>query len=104
MIQPLGATDATPEKITDTTRFSRNPLIITSEVDGDVVMMSIEKGLYFGLDEIGSDIWQRLESPRSFEELVDGLATSYAGDRFQIAQDLRQLLAAMIARDVLRSS
>jgi coenzyme PQQ synthesis protein D (PqqD) len=96
--------NAMPGKIVSATRISRDPAVITTEVDGDVVMMSIERGLYFGLDDIGSDIWRRLETPRSFEELADELTASYDGDRSQIIDDLRQLLTAMIARGVLRRS
>ncbi len=31
-------------------------VIVASDIDGEVVMMSIEKGEYYGLDMIGSDI------------------------------------------------
>ena len=64
--------DAT-SRIADTTIISRSPSVITAEVDGEVVMMSIEQGQYFGLDDIGSDIWKRLEQPCPFSALIDGL-------------------------------
>jgi hypothetical protein len=88
--------------IADTTRVSRSPSVLTAEVDGEIVMMSIEHGRYFGLDDIGSDIWKRLEEPCSFAELIDRLITDYDSDRTTIAADVRTLLGQMAAQDVVR--
>jgi len=48
--------------IDDATIILRNLSVLTAEVDGEIVMMSIEQGRYFGLDDIGSDIWKRLDA------------------------------------------
>jgi hypothetical protein len=84
------------------TILSRSPAVLAAEVDGEVVMMSIERGHYFGLDDIGSDIWKRLELPCTFSALIDGLATDYDADRATIATDVRALLDRMMADDVVR--
>jgi hypothetical protein len=65
-------------------------------------MMSIEQGQYFGLDDIGSDIWKRLDSPCAFADLIDRLVADYDADRENIAADVRALLATMAERDVVR--
>jgi hypothetical protein len=41
--------------IVDATIVSRSPSVLTAEVDGEIVIMSIEQGRYFGLNDIGSD-------------------------------------------------
>lgn len=88
--------------VADTTMISRSPAVLTAEVDGEIVMMSIERGRYFGLDDIGSDIWKRLDTPCSFAELVDRLSGDYAADRATIAADVRALLGRMAEQDVVR--
>jgi hypothetical protein len=89
-------------RIADSTIISRSPAVLTAEVDGEVVMMSIEQGQYFGLDDIGSDIWKRLDSPCAFADLIDRLVADYDADRENIAADVRALLATMAERDVVR--
>jgi hypothetical protein len=42
--------------IADATIISRSPAVLSAEVDGEIVMMNIERGRYFSLDHIGSDI------------------------------------------------
>jgi hypothetical protein len=88
--------------ITETTTIVRNPAVLAAEVDGEIVMMSIEQGRYFGLDDIGSDIWKRIEQPCSFAVLVDALAADYEADRGTIAADVTALLARMAEQDVVR--
>jgi Coenzyme PQQ synthesis protein D (PqqD) len=98
---PPDSADAA-SRIADTTIISRSPSVLTAEVDGEVVMMSIEQGQYFGLDDIGSDIWKRLDSPCAFADLIDRLAADYDAERASIAADVRSLLESMAARDVVR--
>jgi coenzyme PQQ synthesis protein D (PqqD) len=88
--------------IVDSTIISRSPSVLTAEVDGEVVMMSIQQGQYFGLDDIGSDIWKRIEPPCSFAALIDGLAVDYDADRATILADVHSLLLRMAEQDVVR--
>ena len=89
-------------QIGDATMISRSPSVVTAEVDGEIVMMSIEQGRYFGLDDIGSEIWKRIEPPCSFATLIDGLDAEYEADRATIAADVQSLLGRMVEQDVVR--
>jgi len=90
------------KEIGEITRISRNPAILVAEVDSETVMMSIAAGRYYGLDEMGTVIWRRIDPPCSFGELVDGLAADYEADRATIAFDVRALLDRMLQEDVVR--
>ena len=87
--------------ITELTRISRNSTVLTAQVDTEIVMMSIEQGRYFGLDDIGSDIWRRIDPPCSFGDLVDGLAEDYNVDRAIIVTDVRRLLDQMVEHNIV---
>jgi len=102
MPTPTDRTAQPPRAIVDTTVISRSPSVLTAEVEGEVVMLSIEQGRYFGLDDIGSDIWNRIEPPCSFGALIDRLAVDYDADRATIANDVQALLGRMAAQDVVR--
>jgi hypothetical protein len=91
-----------PPVISDATLISRSPSVLVAEVDGEIVMMSIEQGRYFGLDDIGTDIWKRIETPCSFAELIDRLVADYDSDRATITADVRALLERMAAQDAVR--
>jgi Coenzyme PQQ synthesis protein D (PqqD) len=99
---PVWEISKRPNTIGGATIISRNPSVLTADVDGEVVMMSIEHGRYLGLDTIGSDIWKRIEPPCSFATLIEGLATDYDADRATIIADVENLLLRMIEHDVVR--
>ena len=60
---------------------SRDESLMFSDLDGETVMMSIESGKYYGLDDIGSRIWALVEQPLSVSDLCDTLMTEFEVDR-----------------------
>ena len=54
-------------------RYARNPDLLAVDMDGDLVMMSIEHGNYYGVGGIGPHVWQLLETPRTTAELIDDI-------------------------------
>ena len=101
---PIKATHSIQEsrRIGATTVISRSPSILTAEVNGEIVMMSIEQGCYFGLNDIASDMWKRIEPPCSFATLIDSLAADYEADRASIMADVQALLDRMVEQDIVR--
>jgi coenzyme PQQ synthesis protein D (PqqD) len=67
-----GATMIGPE-----TLVTRNDEPVAVEVDRTVVMMSVDQGMYFGLEGVGPRIWSLLEQPRSFRQLCDALTAEF---------------------------
>jgi Coenzyme PQQ synthesis protein D (PqqD) len=83
----------------------RSPSVLTAEVVGEIIMLSIERGHYFTLDDISGEIWKRIDPPCSFAELLDRLAADYDAERGTIrvrAADVRALLRRMAAQDTVR--
>jgi hypothetical protein len=87
--------------ITAETLVARSPSVVTAEVDGRLVMMSIDQGRYFGLNDVAGDVWDRIASPRPFGDLVDDLAGAYDAGREAVADDVATLLREMHAREVI---
>ena len=54
--------------------------------------MSVERGKYYDLDPISSDIWRRLAHPIAVSALCAELAARYAGAPETIERDVLQLL------------
>jgi hypothetical protein len=79
----------------------RNPDALAADVGGEVVLMSVEQAKYYGLDEVGSAIWHRLESPIDVGQLCAALAQVYDADNATIERDVIALLNDMQAHDLL---
>ena len=101
MSDDRSTTTSKQQSIGEGTRIHRTASILTAEVDKQMVMMNIESGRYLGLDDIGSVIWQRLETPRAFGELIDSLVAEYDADRSVISDDVRKLLSDMASHGLV---
>ena len=66
--------------------------IVASEIDGETVMMSIENGSYYGLDPIGSYVWELLETPIKVADLIDTLLEKYDVDEKTCEKDVLHFL------------
>jgi len=66
--------------------------IMSGAVDDETVLMSAEAGRYYGLDDIGSDIWRRLQTPVRIDDLCTALAADYAADPKVVEVDVLALL------------
>lgn len=88
-------------EISSTTIVSRDADLLFSAVNRELVIFQIKQGAYFSLDEIGADIWRRIEAPVTVSALCDDLATDYAADRATIERDVLALFAEMTAADLI---
>jgi hypothetical protein len=84
-----------PDALTLTDRVSWAPQHLATEVNGTIILMSVDQGVYCGLDTIGSDVWRRLAQPTTIGMLCDAMAADYKGDRGQITADILDLLTSL---------
>ena len=76
----------------------RHPDMLSAEIGGEAVMMSIEKGAYFGLNPVATRIWDLIEQPKSLAELVTVIFEEYEVSPEQCEADVREFSADMIER------
>ena len=53
---------------------------IEAEIDGEVVALSIERGLCYGMNQTGSHIWRLLAKPIRIRDLCAALLATYRVD------------------------
>jgi hypothetical protein len=88
-------------KVTLQSVISRNPEIIHSAMDDEVVMMSVDQGVFFGIDKIGSHIWNLLETPSTVEVLIEKLVAHYDVEPELCKNDTLLFLNDMLLKKVI---
>lgn len=81
--------------------ITRDETVLAAEIDGEIVLMSVTEGRYFGLNQVGSDIWNRLATPQSFGDLCTALIVDYDADPKTIAAEAEALLVRMSERKLV---
>ncbi len=83
-------------------RLSRTAGLLSTELDEETVLMSIDAGAYYGLAGVARRIWEKLENPTSFSDLVDCLEREYLVSRETCVSDVQKFLAEIQREGLLR--
>ena len=83
-------------------RLSRVQNLLSTELDQETVLMSIDAGAYYGLEGPAQTIWEILETPLTFSALVDRLVEEYLVSPETCAADLERFLSEMVREGLLR--
>ena len=75
---------------------------ISTRIDGDVVMLSERQAAYFGLNEVGSRIWDNLSEPRRIGEICETLSKAYDATEETITVEVTRFLQELLARGLVR--
>ena len=78
-----------------------SPGQLSTTLAGEVVILDVERGTYFGLDGVGARVWELLKAPRPVAEIVDRLAPEYDVSRDTLDADVRELLEDLARRGLI---
>ncbi len=87
--------------MTDLADFCRNSTMITRVIDGEAVIMDPQQGKVLALNEVGSFIWELLDSPHSQGDLLDKICREFNVGREEAAADLEEFLAVLKSKDLV---
>jgi len=65
---------------------------VSCQLDAETVVLDYDKGLYFGLNEVGTLIWNQVQQPRKVQEIRDAILREYEVSNEQCERDLFTLL------------
>ena len=90
------------ESLSLSTLIARDQDIIATDMDGETVMMSIERGEYYGLSGVGPFLWAQLAEPLSIGELCRRVVQAYEVDEATCRADVTAFVEDLIDKGVLR--
>ena len=62
--------------------------VFAQEVDGEMVLLDMESENYFGLDEVGTSIWQAMQENTDLNEVLKSLLAQYDVGEEMLEHDL----------------
>jgi hypothetical protein len=70
-----------------------SPEVISQEVSGETVLLDLESENYFGLDEVGTRIWQLIKETGDLQAIYNTLLDEYEVEEQRLQTDLEALLS-----------
>lgn len=87
--------------IDESVRVVRNDGIPTGEIDGELVALDLQKGNCFGMDPIGSAIWELASEPVTVGQIADALIARFDVGREQCLHDLAPFVGDLLEEGLL---
>jgi hypothetical protein len=77
---------------------------VSCDLAGEVVILSLKEGIYYGLDPVGARIWSLIQEPRTVAEVREAITNEYQVDPEQCKRDLLELLQQLEDNGLITSN
>lgn len=77
------------------------PRVIFENIDGELILVHMERGTYYSTDEVGALLWGRIEAGCTASEMCDALRAQYAAGPEEIASAVFTFLARLTEEDLV---
>ncbi len=74
----------------DSAIVSANQVFV--DLDGEIVILNLADGIYYGLDEIGAQVWNLIQERKTLREIREVLTRDYEVDPEVCSQEVSALL------------
>ena len=68
---------------------------VSSDLGGEVAILNLRAGMYYGLDEVGARVWQLLQEPTLVGDIQATIAQEYEVETARARDDVLTLLKQM---------
>ena len=86
----------------ESARVVANRRNVSCTVEGEVIILHLDEGVYYGLNQVGARIWELVQQPRTESEVVETLVEEFEVDRARCSADVRELLTELGERNLVR--
>ena len=84
-----------PEAVDFSARVLIPETVLMQELEGEAVLLHLDAGEYFGLDLVGTRMWQLLASSSTIQSAYDQLLEEYEVDADRLRIDLERMVAEL---------
>ncbi len=100
-MQPENESAVTQTVISPNATAQRRSAVVSSDLNDETVLLDLESGIYFGLNQVGASIWRLIETPRTVEQIQEELGKEYDIDRDSCSAAVQQFLAQLAAKNLI---
>ncbi len=70
--------------------------VVSCDLGGETAMLDMKEGIYYGLNEMGTVIWEYIQKPITIQEIMDKIREEYDVDEETCYIDLTELIKQML--------
>lgn len=93
--------DLTAEDVTLASRIRITEDVVFHDLQGEVVILNLKRGVYFGLDPVGTRMWHLLQEQRPLQKILEILVGEYDVTEGKCKDDLLGFVASLRAHGLV---
>jgi hypothetical protein len=74
---------------------------VSCDLGGDLVILDLQGGIYYGLSDVGARVWELLQERRSLGEIREQLLLEYDVEPERCERDLLALVSELAQRSLI---
>lgn len=82
-------------------KYTKNPAIKSKTMDNEQILLNLENGDYFGLNEIASDMWELIDGCNDLHEIVHKLSEKYDVEKSVLEADVIDFIKVLIEKKII---
>ena len=87
----------------ETQKITISDEALSQEVNGETVILDLKSESYFGLDEVGTRVWQLLQENGDVQKVFDAMLEEFDVDADTLASDMKNLIDDLIEKGLISS-
>ncbi|MBK9316707.1 MAG: PqqD family protein [Acidobacteria bacterium] len=87
-----------------TSRVIQSPETLINVIEGESVLLNLNNESYYGLDEVGTRMWELLTTSESIQAAYDQLLDEYEVEAETLRRDMQNLISKLFDQGLLEIS
>lgn len=83
------------------TRYKRDPDAMESRLRDETVILHLRSGIYFGLDAVGSVVWERLEAGDTPAGICEAVRGRFANTPDTVEADVTAFMTQLLTHNLI---
>ena len=79
----------------------RRERVLVERIEEETVLLDLDSGLYFALNEVGARVWELCDGDRSLDDIVAVVTSEYDVDTNTARADVTELLEQLAGERLL---
>jgi coenzyme PQQ synthesis protein D (PqqD) len=75
--------------------------VVVRELDGEAVLLNLESGMYFGLDPVGTRVWQLIDQHHRLSAVVKSMCEEFDAPPETIERDVLRLVSELVEKRIV---
>lgn len=87
--------------------YAKSEDVVEREIDGEIIIVPVTSGIgdleeeLFSLNDVGKDIWVRLDGKKDVAKIIEELFEIYEGEKGTITADVLAFLEELKKRNII---